>query len=390
MHRKLSNRCCHLLNLLYSNCSTQNGATVTNVTVIRSQAMKLQKQIACAFALSMAVILFPAHSSSARKMVTDNINLSTPDDATVKAATLSNKAALLIQQGKWEEARSALEAAVKFDPNRATKDVHGNLAVVLEHFKRYDLAIVHLKISYKLAPTDPAVLEQMGAYYQMTNDPQQAVPYLETYLKLYPKTNDAPTIKMLVADMKKMHLVKAPLNASDYFADATRQELCRFQTTSAPLKVFIEPADTVTGYKKQYDDFLVAAFDSWTAASQALTWTRVDNAGDATIVCKWSPKASWKHAEAGQAESKILNNSIQSSVITILTLPPLGGDLTDDTVKYICLHEVGHAMGLLGHSQSNNDVMYFSETEGMPQELSARDKATIARLYKSDMPAGNK
>jgi len=48
----------------------------------------------------------------------------------------------------------------------------------------------------------------------------------------------------------------------------------------------------------------------------------------------------------------------------------------------ICLHEVGHTLGLNGHSANPKDVMFYSMNSDNPiTALSARDKSTMARLY---------
>jgi predicted Zn-dependent protease len=46
-----------------------------------------------------------------------------------------------------------------------------------------------------------------------------------------------------------------------------------------------------------------------------------------------------------------------------------------------CLHEVGHALGIDGHSADVNDVMYFSESAKHMGTLTRRDMVTIIRLY---------
>ncbi len=51
-------------------------------------------------------------------------------------------------------------------------------------------------------------------------------------------------------------------------------------------------------------------------------------------------------------------------------------------MRWICLHEIGHALGLMGHSTNHSDVMYSS----MPlatnnRGLSERDKNTVKHLY---------
>jgi hypothetical protein len=52
---------------------------------------------------------------------------------------------------------------------------------------------------------------------------------------------------------------------------------------------------------------------------------------------------------------------------------------TKDKLYSLCLHEIGHALGLDGHSPNGLDIMYWKSAS---LELSARDRATIAKLYK--------
>ena len=51
------------------------------------------------------------------------------------------------------------------------------------------------------------------------------------------------------------------------------------------------------------------------------------------------------------------------------------------------MHELGHALGILGHSPNSEDVMYASTLPSENALLSAKDASTIVALYSS---AGDK
>ena len=73
---------------------------------------------------------------------------------------------------------------------------------------------------------------------------------------------------------------------------------------------------------------------------------------------------------------------IRCGVVKILTVSRTTGQpLKDDEIKEVCLHEIGHVLGLGGHSNNSADIMYFSVSARQLPGLTWRDKATIARLY---------
>jgi predicted Zn-dependent protease len=62
----------------------------------------------------------------------------------------------------------------------------------------------------------------------------------------------------------------------------------------------------------------------------------------------------------------------------------------DQTVEYTIAtarHELGHALGIWGHSPLETDTMYFSQVRNSPQ-ISARDINTLKRIYEQPTPLG--
>ena len=319
-----------------------------------------------------------------------DVHVQSVDDPGYKAAMLSNRAMAAIQKSDWQEARNLLEQAVKFDQNEASCMVHTNLGLVLEHFKEFDQAGVHLQTALTISPNDKSALEDMGSYYQQTGDFKQAVVYFQKYLNLYPDAQDAATIKGLADKLKKMKMTTVDPSAKDYYEDGTQGNFHRF-SGSAPLKVYIAAGDGVPGFQPQYADFLKAALDAWTTASQVLSWQKVDDPKSADITCNWVAEMAKTNGaslvEAGRAESSALGHEIKNSRIVICTVAVAGADVTNDTMKYVCLHEVGHGLGLIGHSPFPDDVMFYSERQTKSDGLSDRDKVTMAKLYQTDLNA---
>ena len=77
------------------------------------------------------------------------------------------------------------------------------------------------------------------------------------------------------------------------------------------------------------------------------------------------------------------SKSVLSQRFTIQLSPDQSVDHTLATAR----HELGHALGIWGHSPSETDVMYFSQVRHPPQ-ISARDINTLKRIYQQPTRLG--
>lgn len=130
------------------------------------------------------------------------------------------------------------------------------------------------------------------------------------------------------------------------------------------------------------------SWDVWSRTTDyKITWKLVDNSRDADVICGWTTVTThhgnaW---EAGNTGLRIIFNrlskrgEIVNAEVKILT--KFEGPLTDRELRRVCLHEVGHALGLQGHSPNPDDVMYPVATFIQRTDLSSRDVKTIRLLY---------
>lgn len=181
----------------------------------------------------------------------------------------------------------------------------------------------------------------------------------------------------------------------DYYARVAYEQICTWNRKKFPLKVFVPTAaasrtDGAQLPLTNYTAALKNAFARWQAASNdRFTFQFVARQANCDIDCALVNDRSKMSTEWGLAETLLLGHGpggLQHASIRLCTraIEPvkLSPEETLAKLKVVALHEVGHSLGLAGHSDDQNDIMYYaaSPTKGN-QGPSARDLATLNRLY---------
>jgi predicted Zn-dependent protease len=165
--------------------------------------------------------------------------------------------------------------------------------------------------------------------------------------------------------------------------------LLRWQTRQMPLKVYLPPPpENATEDPEAVLDAVRDGFMDWTdaAAPGVPSFEFVATAGEADIPVAWEtePSGDWYIAHC------VWNIDMRQQrfgVTRILVMTRYAGvSWSLDDLYLTMLHEVGHALGLR-HSPEPLDIMYRSSGAGATG-VSARDRATIARLY--SLPIGHR
>ncbi len=178
-------------------------------------------------------------------------------------------------------------------------------------------------------------------------------------------------------------------NANNYLADVTHQGNFTWSLRQMPLRVYIEDGTGTPGYRDSYQDYVRRAFNEWQVISNSeLTWREVNSPAQADIVCSWTAEARPKggSVEAGETRTTIQrspffpNGHIVSAQVVVLT-DLFGRSFSNENIYKTCLHEVGHALGLQGHSSTTSDIMYPVLNASQTPYLKDRDRNTILALY---------
>lgn len=150
---------------------------------------------------------------------------------------------------------------------------------------------------------------------------------------------------------------------------------------SFPVKVYIEP--------KKQKETCKQAFLQWENKTKKLvSFVFVPTIDDAQIILTFKDKLETSGTKesyiAGASKPYYQGKNIAKSEIKILTVDPsTGGDIEDSFVFFATLHEIGHSLGMKGHSPNEKDVMY-AKASSAKAELSQRDVNTISLFYKID------
>ncbi|HEY9678714.1 MAG TPA: matrixin family metalloprotease [Drouetiella sp.] len=305
----------------------------------------------------------------------------------------------LIPAKKYVEARKKLKQAALLDPTDNSGNVHSSLGYVDQQLGDLEESIVENQKAMSYDQKFNDLTWNIAVAYKDLGDYNAARTWINNYLGTNP--SDPKRVQEAQGLMKKLG-EQANLNgaqsirAPDYLDSLVSQHgVGRWPSTSFPLKIFIEKADDVPGVPPNSTQMLGNAFDAWNkAANGALPSVLVSNRKQADITIQWTNNPNKVSAHDGvhmeQGITRVRQvvmpgapvGTIRSADILLLTVSRETGEpVPEDDMKGVCLHEVGHALGLGGHSANSADTMYFSVSARQLPALSHRDKTTIAKLY---------
>ncbi len=157
-----------------------------------------------------------------------------------------------------------------------------------------------------------------------------------------------------------------------------------------PLKVYIAPFTWYEPSKQResggYRQMVMNSLDAWVGATAGrFRYQLVNNVHDSNIDLSWRrvDRSSLGHCEYLVNDKSIIYSAEISIGISDGVLHAKYNDAGE--VQHTILHEIGHALGLLGHSDGPGDMMYVPHQFGVTA-LSQRDKTTVETLYQ--LPVG--
>lgn len=310
-----------------------------------------------------------------------------------KAMLLANEAYELIRTEKYLMAVQVLKNALTIYPDMASG--HSNLGLALSELGRNDEAIENLQEAIAIDPTRSAPWLNLASAFQMTGQLRASVATYDEFVRRFPNEHQTAKAREVAAHLHKelteQEAVASALGreaavSSDYYAYASHNGVVRWPAEKNTIKVFISSGSGVPGFKSEYGGFFADSCKQWSVASKNLISFQFVKTPDASdIECMWTDDPAKVSSPAEGGETRVLQNgkTITHATVTVLTCGPTADSTLSATqVRAVCLHEMGHALGLVGHSPKPTDVMYCSVPPASAKiGISDRDTATIQRLY---------
>ena len=165
---------------------------------------------------------------------------------------------------------------------------------------------------------------------------------------------------------------------NDYFVNALSSKSQIMRWAQMPVSVYIPDG--------KYKETIKSAFQTWENGSKGIvSFTYVTNPQKAQIEVSLKNKIESSATErsyiAGLTKPYYKGINLVKVEVTLLDINPnTKQPQTKEKIYATALHEIGHALGMKGHSPNASDVM-FASGSGAKKTLSARDYNTLKLLY---------
>ena len=234
-------------------------------------------------------------------------------------------------------------------------------------------------------------------YYAMTLS--KVKPTYSVQATLYNLSNDKLNDEATQAAKIQSSYMKYNLTsdlADNYIYNATSgNDIIRWNIKSFPLKVFIENQNSVPDY---YVENIKQALHKWASNTNFVKFTMTDKKELSQIIVRFIPinttcqnYNNCKFVVAyTEPEISSKNNTLKKMTLTFYKTNPLNKNFTPTEIYNTALHEIGHTLGIMGHSDNSNDAMYSIQNlktssgfyKSSEYSLTKRDLNTLALLYR--------
>jgi len=172
-----------------------------------------------------------------------------------------------------------------------------------------------------------------------------------------------------------------PEHKDNYYLETTLGHPNFWFPRDMPIKVMIRAANNIENYQPYQTEVFKECLKRYESISLGRIKFQLVDRFPYDITCNFSHKLppGATDSDAGWTTIATSPYHIDSANITILTRNKKW--LEKEILREICMHEIGHALGMRYHSPDPHDVMY-PVCSVNPQKLSIRDANTLGIIYR--------
>ncbi len=247
--------------------------------------------------------------------------------------------------------------------------------------QNYDKALAMFK---RVTDKDP--FNDEAAYYQVlalskmpvNNETQKALYEISQMEGCDKGSNYADAI---LINMKKQIDKQV---GSNYAGNALYNDILFRWNNNEPITYFV---NNLNGSSIEYINTIKKAFSIWSSASNGQIIFKETTNSNADIVISFVDKVGQKEDDGkiGDVIPVIQNRKLNKVNINLNTRSMQGTYYPVDKFKTVAAHEIGHALGIWGHSYNPNDIMYetgdYITKVPTNKGLSKRDVNTLNLVY---------
>lgn len=182
-------------------------------------------------------------------------------------------------------------------------------------------------------------------------------------------------------------------NSGDYFSQVQSTSVGYLVWSQLPVRVYIEPAAQDSDEAQRWVRAVLLAVQEWNVYVPLVL---VEQPATADIVIlQWhsplrlSPTGELLRVRSAETSFELDLSNIKDTpaVLSHRCTIKLSRRQTVPYLQATARHELGHALGIWGHSPVATDVMYFSQVRN-PPPISTRDINTLKRIYEQPTRLG--
>lgn len=178
-----------------------------------------------------------------------------------------------------------------------------------------------------------------------------------------------------------------PAQQGDYFDQIKPNGVGYLVWSEFPIQIYVSPAATSGPSATGWQQATEAAISAW-QPYLPLALTQEPSSADIVIQNRKPESRSGERVRAAEANcfNLYVNELTQLDQRCTINISPQQPGTQEHRMASV-RHELGHALGIWGHSPSETDALYFAQVR-TPTGISARDVNTLKRIYQQPTRLG--